>query len=135
MALITWIEDYSVHVREFDEHHKMLTEMINSLDEANCEDETGDAALEIVVRMTGYAAQHFSAEERYFDKYDYPGAEIHKREHAAFVKKVKAFELAFINGSTTLSTEVLDFLCGWLKEHILSSDKKYSSFFNERGLE
>ncbi len=135
MALFTWVEDYSVRVREFDEQHKVIIEMINSLDKANREDESGDAALEIVVRMTDYAAQHFAAEEGYFDKYDYPDAELPKQEHDAFVKKVKAFELAFINGSTTLSTEVLNFLCDWLKEHILSSDKKYGSFFNERGLE
>ena len=33
-----------------------------------------------------------------------------------------------------LAIGVMDFLSGWLRGHIMGTDKKYSSFFNENGV-
>ena len=34
-----------------------------------------------------------------------------------------------------LTIDVMNFLSGWLNKHILYTDKKYSTFFNAKGLE
>ena len=81
-----------------------------------------------------YTTTHFKTEEKYFAEFSYPEAPNHKKEHAAFVQKVSAFRDDFEHGRLTVSIEVLYFLRDWLQKHIKGADKRYSSFFNEKGL-
>ena len=60
--------------------------------------------------------------------------ENHKKEHAAFVAKVSGFKDGLEKGKLSLTIEVVDFLSDWLKKHIMGTDKKYSSFLNDKGL-
>jgi hemerythrin len=50
------------------------------------------------------------------------------------VKKVTEFRSGLESGKLSLSLEVMNFLSDWLKNHIKVVDKKYASFFNEKGL-
>jgi len=47
---------------------------------------------------------------------------------------VKDFEEKFNNGTLILSFEITSFLKEWLKHHILVEDKKYTTFFIEKGV-
>ena len=84
--------------------------------------------------LISYTATHFKTEEKYFDQFGYPETDSHKKEHAAFVKKVTDFKDGFEKGKLGLSVEILNFLSDWLKNHIKKTDMKYSQFFNEKGL-
>jgi hemerythrin len=84
--------------------------------------------------LVDYADLHFKTEEKYFDLFGYSDTLAHKREHADFVKKVTEFRSGLESGKLSLSLEVMNFLSDWLKNHIKVVDKKYASFFNEKGL-
>jgi hemerythrin len=84
--------------------------------------------------LIDYAATHFKTEEKYFARFSYPDAENHQKEHAAFTQKVADFKQGFDSKKLTLTVDVMNFLSGWLKTHIMGSDKQYSRFFNEHGL-
>ena len=114
MALIKWNDSFSVNVAEIDQQHQKLVSMINGL--------------------ISYTATHFKTEERYFTQFGYPETDSHKKEHAAFVQKVSDFKDGFEEGKLSLSIEVMNFLSDWLQNHIKGTDKKYSQFFNEKGL-
>lgn len=134
VALINWNPEYSVNVEEIDLQHKTLIEMINGLDDAIREGKAKDITIMTIVKMTTYVTKHFSTEEKYFDRFNYPEAMLHKQKHNDFVMKVKEFENKFINGNAIPSTDVMNYLSEWVKKHVLETDKKYSSFFNEHGL-
>jgi hemerythrin len=134
MALIQWDSTLSVNVAEIDQQHQKLVELINNLSEAMKQGRSRDILARIIEKLAGYAVNHFSSEERYFDKFGYPSAASHKLEHANFAKKVSEFKNGFNNGQLAMTIEVMSFLKDWLKNHILGIDKKYGPFFNEKGL-
>lgn len=134
MALITWNDSLSVNVAEIDQQHKKLINMINELNDAMRAGKGKDVLGKIVTNLISYTETHFKTEEKYFAQFNYPDTDNHKREHAAFVQKVTGFKNGFEEKRLTLTIEVMNFLSDWLKNHIMGTDKKYSHFFNEKGL-
>jgi hemerythrin len=130
MSLIEWNEDLSVNVLEIDREHQLLVGMINELNDAM---RWGRGKV-VIGNIISYAGSHFRTEEEYFDKFGYPLASSHKKEHSDFVAKVSEFRSGFESGKLGLTIEVLFFLSNWLKNHIEGSDKRYGSFFNANGL-
>jgi len=48
--------------------------------------------------------------------------------------KVQDVQKKYLEGSTILSQEVMNFLKEWLRNHIQGEDKKYGTFFNSIGV-
>jgi len=134
MALITWSKSLSVGVDEFDNQHQNLIAMINELHVAMKERKGKAAMAKIIYGLINYTSSHFLAEEIYFDKYNYPDSESHKKEHQLFVEKVKDVQKGFTENRLMISIDTMDFLKDWLTNHIQGTDKKYSAFFNKLGL-
>ena len=134
MAFLMWDSGYSVNVTEIDMQHQKLVAMINKLNDAMKEAKGKDFLGTLIGGLFAYAGNHFATEEKYFDKFGYPAAAEHKAEHTLFVNQVSEFKRGFESGQTLLTVEVLNFLKGWLKDHMKGTDKKYGPFFNEKGL-
>ncbi len=134
MSLIQWSSALSVNVKEIDDQHMKLIQMINSLDSAMQTGQGKTKVGEILTQMVNYALGHFALEEKYFAKFDYPDTPAHKAEHQKFVAEVSKFKKDFDAGTLGISIKVLSFLSDWLRGHIMGVDKKYSAFFNENGL-
>ncbi len=134
MSYFDWNDSFSVNVVEFDQQHKKLVEMINDLGEAMKQGKGKDVLGKIINGLITYTETHFASEEKYFDQLNYPETATHKKEHKELAKKVADFEQGFEEGRIHLSMEIMVFLKDWLVEHIQGTDKKYSSFFNEKGL-
>ena len=135
VPLVAWNDSYSVRVREIDRQHQMLVTMINDLNDAMKQGKGKDVLGKIVSGLTSYTATHFKTEEKYFDRFKYPDADSHKKEHTAFVKKVSDFKKGFEEGKLMLTVDVMNFLSDWLLKHIKGADKKYSQLFVDNGLQ
>lgn len=134
MPLIQWNNSFSVNVDEIDRQHQRLVGMINDLHDAMRRGKGKDALGKIIDGLMTYTATHFRTEEKYFDQFGYPDTDIHKKEHSDFIKKVSDFKDRFEKDKLGLSIQVMNFLSDWLQNHIKGSDKKYGSFFDEKGL-
>ena len=134
MALINWNQGMSVDVVEIDRQHQKLIEMVNELNSAMKMGKGKDTIGKILTGLTNYTLVHFKTEEKYFDRFEYPETDAHKKEHATFVGKVSDFIAKYESKQRLLTIEVMDFLSGWLKNHIMGTDKQYAGFFNENGL-
>lgn len=130
MAMIVWDESYSVNNAELDAQHRKWVEIINDF-LASLEKNGGDSADiegEILATMLHYARQHFMAEEKYMREIGFPETVAHIRIHNEFYGQVSASLLAAESGGRVLAADLLRFLRGWLLEHILNEDKKYSLY-------
>ena len=134
MTLVKWNDSLSVKVSEIDRQHQNLVGMLNDLNDAMQQGKGTDVLGKIINSLVAYAGIHFRTEEKYFDKFGYPEADTHKKEHADFAKKVGEFKTGFEAGKFGLSLEVMNFLSDWLQNHIKVVDKQYGPFFNAKGL-
>lgn len=134
MALIVWSLDLSVNVQEIDHQHQKLVQMLNELHDSMTKTSSKETLAPVLKGLVDYAVVHFGFEESYFDRFDYPDKEAHKREHRDFIKKVVDFRKEFDSGRLLISMELMDFLKNWLVNHIQGTDKKYGPFLNSKGV-
>ncbi|WP_202319866.1 bacteriohemerythrin [Archaeoglobus neptunius] len=128
--MISWSDKFSVGVKTIDEQHRKLVEMLNELHGAMKIGKGKEALSNILESMFDYAKEHFATEERYMEKYSFPGTVKHKSEHKEFVDAATDFYTRYLGGSAT-SIEVYNFLQKWLVNHILNTDKKLGKFLCE----
>lgn len=134
MALINWNDSYSVKIREIDNQHRELVNILNELYEAMNAQKGSDILGRVILKLITYTKQHFATEEGYMQRFGYPDYAAHKREHEAFTQKVLSFKQDFDAGKVAMSVQITAFLRDWLVKHISGVDKKYSDFFNSKGL-
>ncbi|EGJ49683.1 bacteriohemerythrin [Desulfocurvibacter africanus] len=133
-TLLTWTATLSVGVREIDQQHVKLVDLLNQLYAAMKAGKGNNALVKILNELVDYTVYHFDHEEKLFAKYGYPQASAHAREHAVLKTKVSEFAAAFKTGKVQVTTGILNFLKNWVVNHIKGTDKKYSPFLNSKGL-
>lgn len=134
MPMLAWNDRLSVNIKEIDDQHKKLVDMINTLHDAMKAQKAESVLMGIVDSMKKYAASHFALEEKYMKQHNYPQYTAHKSEHDKFVAKVLQVEADCKSGKCTMSMDILNFLSNWLVGHIKGTDKAYGPFLNEKGI-
>ncbi len=132
--LVEWTKDLSVGIEEIDEQHKVLVGLVNRLYQGIIHQADVALVQQVFNELVQYTVIHFSVEESLMRIFDYPAYDDHKHCHQELTKQVFDLQNKFKSGKTTISMELLTFLRKWLTNHILVEDKKYTSFFLERGL-
>lgn len=134
MAIMNWNDSYSVNITSIDIQHKKLIDMINALHDAMAQGKGRDVMAPMVRDMATYAVTHFANEEKLMQEKGYPDFAAHKAQHDAFKQKVGDFQAKVADNKLGVTLEVMNFLKDWLSNHILSVDKKYAPFLNEKGI-
>ncbi|WP_457574094.1 bacteriohemerythrin [Desulfolithobacter sp.] len=132
-AIFSWSSGLSVGIETIDNQHKKLIDLINRLYRAVLGNENRTVSGEILDELINYAATHFQTEERLFDQYGYGETEQHKKVHKKLVEQVLEFQQQF-NAGAELDMSLLEFLKDWLINHIMQTDKRYSSFLRQHGV-
>lgn len=133
-VLIAWSDNLSVGISSIDEQHKKLVNMINALNDAMSRGEARDVLKKIFDGLLVYADKHFGYEEKLFATHKYAAEPAHRKEHDALRKRVTELKQRMDEGDYMLGAEVMAFLKEWLTNHILKSDKAYTSFFKGKGV-
>lgn len=128
MPLVSWSDEYSVCIREIDDQHKKLFDLLNELHSAMKEAKSKSVLGKVIRELVAYTEFHFSSEEILLQNCKYPNLSLHKLKHDEFTKKVKEFEQKYLDGSILLSQEIVQYLVNWLTSHIKETDKQYSMF-------
>ena len=121
-------EEYLVGNELIDREHKELFRLIgkvNDLVRDGVDASQCDEILKILEELKDYTKFHFSDEEEYMESIHYEGLEAQKRAHRAFVYKLEGIEKKEIEEQPQKYMQSLvEFLLGWLINHILYTDKK-----------
>lgn len=128
-------DKYKTGIEMVDEEHKKLFEIIRETNDViNTEfvHDKYDEIMRLLAELKNYTEIHFSDEEKLMEEIDYPGLEAQRMAHEAFVEKLVMIDLEELDEIDDNQQEYLlnliDFLLGWLSNHILASDKKIGDY-------
>ncbi len=131
MKKILWTKDLSIGNTNIDNDHLQLLDVYNDMiihieQNFNCEE-----LAKLLSRMTNYALNHFSKEEKYMRDMGYPDLKRHKKSHQEYNRYVAVFNYNLLNYNPPEPYDVLKFIKEWWINHIRFEDAKYESYKNE----
>ena len=129
-----WGPHFSVFVKGIDSQHNYLVTVLNNLYIMMIAGSSKYYIDDALSSLIDYTKFHFRSEEKLFDKYGYPRAEQHRKEHSGFVEKVVEFNDKYRLGEAKLTLSILKFLADWVRNHILFSDHDYGVWFYEHNV-
>lgn len=121
-------DEYCTGITFIDEEHKELFHITDKANKCLRDEFTYDAYDEItaiIEELKDYAKRHFKDEEDYMERIHYEGLPAQKRAHESFIERMENIDLNTIDGDPKIYLEsLIEFLLGWLINHILYTDKK-----------
>lgn len=130
MPIFYWSSQYEIGIKEIDEQHKQLVEIISDLFEAMRVGLGYKQVEPTIVKLKDYTIYHFSEEEKLMERINYPKLEAHKEAHKYFVETISEFEQRYKDGEVALTLSILEFLKNWLINHIGNVDKDIVNYMN-----
>lgn len=127
--LFHWSDEFSIHIDEIDEQHKVLVGLLNELHEAIYRRQGKAASRQILDRLAEYTRTHFLLEESLMRVTHYPGFEIHKGQHEDLIRQIQELQHRLDHENITITFELLHFLKNWLVHHINESDRRFGDYF------
>ena len=137
MPLFLWKKSYEVGIAEIDVQHRRLVGFINELSDAMMVKQGHRAVPHVLEELIDYIQLHFTSEEGLMQEMNYPALDEHCQEHLEMTKQILEFKARYSRDHDLSPSELLAFLCEWLKDHILASDKELGKYLRstEMGLE
>ena len=128
--ILRWTPEFSVRNRKMDSQHQKLVDLVNRLYSSMRSGKANDVVSSVLDELVQYTANHFADEETLMRLHKYPGLPDQQAQHKQLVDQVLELRRQFQAGQP-LGTRIFNFLKGWLVNHIMNEDKKYSSFLPE----
>ena len=130
MQLFPWDRDYEIGIIEIDRQHRHLVDIINELADAMIAQKGHETVPLILDKLVDYIQLHFTTEEEVMRRENFPALDKQRREHLDMTGQVLEFRKNYSQNLEVSPSEVLGFLCTWLKSHILESDMEFGRFLN-----
>jgi hemerythrin len=134
MPLIAWSGKYSVGVKNLDDQHKEVINLLNELHAAMLKGQAQSVADALLPRIQRLAHEHFSTEERLMESTKYSGLVEQRAEHGPLLARIDEYVARHKRGDSAMYLELLTFMRDWLTHHMQNVDKKYTAWFNEHGI-
>jgi hemerythrin len=131
--IFQWREEYRTQIRAMDEHHRELFRIANALDQAMVVGEERTVVQQTLDSLLQYASKHFVAEENLMREHGVPELDRHRKQHKKFMEDVLVMS-SRARGGALAGSGFVSFFKDWIINHILTEDRKYGPFLNERGI-
>ena len=134
MPIVSWCDEYSVNVREMDDQHQRMLELVNNLHTVveSCIDKS--ELKDMLAELVEFTRVHFSAEERLMEKYEYPDFLKHRHEHELLLRHMDHLVAAVSSGKYPTFYSDYDVSTDWALIHIAESDKALGAFLNAKNV-
>jgi hemerythrin len=134
MPFMPWSDAFVLGIDSIDKQHRWLVDATNRLhDQIESRRPDNTVVREILEGLVDYTMNHFILEEDLFNRLGYPEHDAHKEKHDQFSTHAIDLLLRFEKGEA-VTQETLEFLQGWLIEHIMKVDRAYVPFLKEKGV-
>jgi hemerythrin len=132
MSLTEWNARYELGVREMDDHHRKLVELLNKAYELILYSFDEDKLHVILSELVKYADYHFSAEEALMKEAGFAGRKMHVSSHNTFKEHLAGLRKSSHSEDPHVINDMVLFLWDWLNRHILDYDKKFAVYLSRK---
>jgi len=131
---LVWRAEYSVNIQKIDGHHQKLFDITNQVLEAIQTGKDPQSIRETLRLLLDYTHYHFEAEEQLLTRYGYTEIEGHQHKHQKLIEQVKDIGERLAANDFKADRDILAILQDWITSHILSEDRRYAPFLNDKGV-
>jgi hemerythrin len=133
MPFLEWKDSYNIGVKEIDNQHRGLFDIISKLFTSQLYEPDGKYFFLMLSKFVEYTQVHFSTEERYMLEAQYPKFSEHQREHELFIAQLSQIVQDIENKKPEIESKTLSFLKDWYLAHILGTDRDLEKPFKAKG--
>ena len=123
MAQIDWNDSLDIDLPQIDEQHRKLIELSNGMIQAMMTGKGKESLDKVFTELRSYTEYHFADEEKFMEQIRYPELDAHRTLHRDLIAQVVDFSAKL---DTLSPDEALDFINGWIVNHIRTEDVKVS---------
>lgn len=136
--MFKWKDDFSVNIKKINEQHQELfrigTELYTLVSAKDGVDRY-DEIMEAISGLSDYTIKHFTYEEGLMKLNGYEKFDEHKKQHDAFVSKIKSIKAEDVDvRQRKVGMDLIVFIANWIENHILVTDMQYKDYLNEKGV-
>lgn len=131
---LKWENEYRVNIQRIDHQHRRLFAVASNLFEAVRKGQGKEAVAHAQQMLMTYSRYHFAEEEALLQRYGYPDHANHAAHHQRLLDQVQDMSRRLADKAPPTAAEMMEFLKGWIVNHILMDDRKFSAFLNDRGV-
>jgi hemerythrin len=124
---------HAVFIPEIDAEHKHIFRLADELHRAVLGGAPADQVRATLRELTAGSDAHFAREERLMRATHYPASAWHKGQHDTVRKRVKELAPRIERGEKQAALLLLEFLSGWLRDHIRLADCMMASHARNYG--
>lgn len=128
MAILTWDTRLETRHPKIDQQHQALIQAFNDLHAAMKQGRGKDEVGRTLTFLKDYTVSHFRMEEDLMAQSAYPHQGRHRERHADFVRQAEDLVQQFQAGRTLITLPVMNFIEGWLLEHIQGEDFRLAEY-------
>jgi hemerythrin len=81
-----------------------------------------------------YTEEHFTKEEKLMEDFDFPEYDVHAKHHERLIREVQELKAKYAGGAIRMDMSIVNFLKDWIINHILTEDRKYGPYLNDKGV-
>ncbi len=133
---VKWEDELSTGVGMIDNQHKNLITRIQKLSRAIQHNKVGMEVLNLIKFLEDYSRSHFTTEEKYMKKYNYPEIVFHVKQHRQFMKTLNELKKLY-TGNARVDLETAKHmqyeLWKYFKEHVSVVDAVLANFLKNAG--
>jgi hemerythrin-like metal-binding protein len=130
MALVNWCSDWDVGIAAIDAQHREMADVLNRLEAAVAAGAANESILAKLIQLTEL---HFALEQDLFRQANYPAGGVHTQRHG-FLRLIlkRVGEPLDNNRNPVADRSHLEFLRGWLMNHIDRDDRAFADYLREK---
>ena len=68
------------------------------------------------------------------EDYDFPEYERHTKQHERLIFEVQQLKNKYAAGEIQMDMSIINFLKDWIINHILTEDRRYGPYLNDKGV-
>ncbi|MCG8571212.1 MAG: bacteriohemerythrin [Spirochaetes bacterium] len=133
-AMFIWHNEYNINVMTMDMYHRKIFNQAHKLLKFIDTGKKDQIIKETLGFLMEYTIKHFHDEEKLLSEYQFPDLDVQHKCHQEFKIKLDELKNKYSNNEQDIKHYFLVFFKNWFLNHILTEDRKYGIYLNDKGV-